>query len=93
MIVIRDYGTHVKVFNLKKRGLLGLIFAYALNGVNAMKKPRNRFIKNLHYLCLIGAITLGLMTIVATGGVEVAGANQSSMYLRGSTGTPLRSTA
>jgi len=35
MIVIRDYGTHVKVFNLKKRGLLGLIFAYALNGVNA----------------------------------------------------------
>ena len=33
-----------------------------------MKKSRNGFIKNLRYLCLIGVIVLGLMTIVATGG-------------------------
>ena len=33
-----------------------------------MMKARNRFIKNLRYLCLIGVIGLGLMTIVGTGG-------------------------
>ena len=33
-----------------------------------MKKSRNGFIKNLRYLCLVGVIALGLMTIVATGG-------------------------
>ncbi len=33
-----------------------------------MKKARNGFIKNLRYLCLIGVIALGLMTIVGTGG-------------------------
>jgi len=33
-----------------------------------MKKVRNGFVKNLHYLCLVGVIALGLMTIVATGG-------------------------
>lgn len=33
-----------------------------------MKKSRNGFIKNLHYLCLMGVVALGLMTIVATGG-------------------------
>ena len=33
-----------------------------------MKKVRNRYIKNLHYLCLIAVIALGLMTIVGTGG-------------------------
>ena len=33
-----------------------------------MMKARNRFIKNLPYLCLLGAIALGLMTIVGTGG-------------------------
>lgn len=33
-----------------------------------MKKARNGFIKNLRYLCLIGAAALGLMTIVASNG-------------------------
>ncbi len=33
-----------------------------------MKKVRDRFIKNLRYLCLIGVIALGLMTIVGTDG-------------------------
>ena len=33
-----------------------------------MKKARNWFIKNVHYLCLIGVVALGLMTIVGTGG-------------------------
>jgi len=33
-----------------------------------MKKSRNGFVKNLHYICLIGVIALGLMTIVGTGG-------------------------
>jgi hypothetical protein len=33
-----------------------------------MKKTRNGFVKNLHYLSLVGIIALGLMTIVATGG-------------------------
>ncbi len=33
-----------------------------------MKKGRDRFSKNLHYLCLIGVISLGLMTIVGTNG-------------------------
>jgi hypothetical protein len=33
-----------------------------------MKKSRNGLVKNLHYLCLVGVIALGLMTIVGTGG-------------------------
>lgn len=33
-----------------------------------MRKVRNGFVKNLNYLCLVGVIALGLMTIVATGG-------------------------
>jgi len=33
-----------------------------------MKKVRNGFVKNLHYLCLAGVIALGFITIVATGG-------------------------
>jgi len=33
-----------------------------------MRKVRNGFIKNLHYLCLIGVIALGLMTIVGSNG-------------------------
>ena len=33
-----------------------------------MKKVRNVFINNLRYLCLVGVIALGLMTIVGTGG-------------------------
>ena len=32
-----------------------------------MKKVRNEYIRNLHYFCLIGAIVLGLMTVVGTG--------------------------
>jgi len=33
-----------------------------------MRNVRNGFVKNLSYLCLVGVIALGLMTIVATGG-------------------------
>jgi len=33
-----------------------------------MKKARNGFIKNLRYLCLVGVIALGLMTIVGSNG-------------------------
>lgn len=33
-----------------------------------MKKVKNRFSKNLRYLCLTGVIALGLMTIIGTGG-------------------------
>lgn len=33
-----------------------------------MEKVRNRYIKAYNYLCLIGVIVLGLMTIVATNG-------------------------
>jgi len=33
-----------------------------------MRKMRNGLIKNLRYLCLASVITLGLMTIIATGG-------------------------
>ena len=33
-----------------------------------MKRVRNGFVKNLHYLCLAGVIAVGLMTIIATGG-------------------------
>ena len=33
-----------------------------------MKKVRNVFINNLRYLCLVGVIAVGLMTIVGTGG-------------------------
>lgn len=38
-----------------------------------MKKARNGFIKNLHYLCLIGIIALGLITIVGSNGGGGAG--------------------
>ena len=33
-----------------------------------MRKARNGFIKNLHYLCLTGVIALGLITIVGSNG-------------------------
>jgi hypothetical protein len=33
-----------------------------------MKNPKNSFLKNLRYLCLVGVIALGLMTIVGSGG-------------------------
>ena len=33
-----------------------------------MKKLGNELIKNLHYLCVVGVIALGFMTIVGTGG-------------------------
>ena len=33
-----------------------------------MKKARNGFVKNLHYLCLVGVIALGLITIVGSNG-------------------------
>lgn len=38
-----------------------------------MRKVKNGFIKNLHYLCLIGVIAFGLMTIVGTGGGDGGG--------------------
>lgn len=40
-----------------------------------MEKAKNGFIKNLHYLCLIGVITIGLITIVGTGGGGTNGGN------------------
>ena len=33
-----------------------------------MRNVRNGFVKSINYLCLVGVIALGLMTIVATGG-------------------------
>jgi hypothetical protein len=33
-----------------------------------MKRVKNGFVKNLHYLCLAGVIVLGFITIVGTGG-------------------------
>lgn len=33
-----------------------------------MKRARNRFVKNLRYLCLVGVITLGLISIVGSNG-------------------------
>jgi hypothetical protein len=38
-----------------------------------MKKARNGFIKNLRYMCLIGVIALGLMTIVGSNGGDGGG--------------------
>ena len=35
-----------------------------------MKRTRTGFIKNLRYLCLIGVIALGLMTIVGSNGAS-----------------------
>ena len=40
-----------------------------------MKKARNGFIKALPYLCLVGVIALGFMTIVGTGGGGGGGGN------------------
>lgn len=33
-----------------------------------MKKPKTSFLKNLRYLCLVGVIAFGLMTMVGSGG-------------------------
>ena len=43
-----------------------------------MNKARNGFIKTLPYLCLVGVIALGLMTIVGTGGGGGAGDTDTS---------------
>lgn len=43
-----------------------------------MKKARNGFIKTLPYICLVGVIALGLMTIVGTGGGGGGGGGASS---------------
>ena len=32
-----------------------------------MRRARNGFVKNLNYLCLVGVVALGLLTIIATG--------------------------
>jgi len=42
-----------------------------------MKKPRKSFIKDLTFLCLVGVIALGLLTIVGTGGGD-GGEGQTS---------------
>jgi len=43
-----------------------------------MSKVKNGFIKNPLYLCLLGVIALGLMTIVGTGGGGGGGASTST---------------
>ncbi len=43
-----------------------------------MKRIRTGFIKNLRYLCLIGVIALGLMTIVGSNGTQAAGSSSGS---------------
>lgn len=37
-------------------------------GVNIMSKARNGFIKKLRYICLVGVIALGLITIIGSNG-------------------------
>jgi len=45
-----------------------------------MKKPANMFVKNLRYICLIGVIALGLMTIVCTGGGDGGGGSSTKLF-------------
>ena len=45
-----------------------------------MKKAGNMVIKNLRYLCLVGVIVLGLMTIVGTGGGGGGGGDTPITY-------------
>jgi hypothetical protein len=52
-----------------------------------MKKAGTMFIKNLRYLCLVGVIALGLMTIVGTGGGGGGGGASTSTTTTGSGGT------
>ncbi len=47
-----------------------------------MKNPGNGSIKNLRYLCLIGVIVLGLMTIVGTGGGGSNGSDGGGLDIR-----------
>ncbi len=48
-----------------------------------MKNLRNRFFKNLRYLCLIGIIFLGLMTIIGIGiGASVSNISLDGGYLQ-----------
>jgi len=42
--------------------------AYNQKEANSMNKPESIFVKNLPYLCLIGVIALGLITIVGSNG-------------------------
>jgi hypothetical protein len=51
-----------------------------------MKKAGNGFIKTLPYLCLVGVIALGLMTIVGTGG---GGGNGSTTDVSGFSSDPM----
>lgn len=48
-----------------------------------MKKARNGFVKNLRYLCLIGVVALGLMTVVGTGGNDDDSAPSVKVTLHG----------
>jgi hypothetical protein len=52
-----------------------------------MKKAGTMFIKNLRYLCLVGVIAIGLMTIVGTGGGGGGGGGSTSTTTTGSGGT------
>lgn len=47
-----------------------------------MKKARNGFVKNLRYICLMGVIAFGFITIVATGAFE----RQLESFSQGSSG-------
>jgi hypothetical protein len=46
-----------------------------------MRNVRNGFVKNLNYLCLVGVIALGLITIVATGGGDGGGAKPDPVFI------------
>ncbi len=50
-----------------------------------MTKAKSGLIKNLHYLCLMGVIALGLMTIVGTSG---GGGGGDTTTTTGDTTTP-----
>lgn len=53
-----------------------------------MKRARNRFVKNLRYLCLVGVITLGLISIVGSNGGGGGGAPPSALQLTGTVSAP-----
>lgn len=61
-----------------------------------MKKAQNGFIKNLHHLCLVGVIALGLITVVGTGGGDGdggSGTTVSTITVTGTVGDPNRITS
>jgi hypothetical protein len=46
-----------------------------------MRNVRNGFVKSINYLCLVGVIALGLMTIVATGGGGGGGVAEKPQFV------------